>query len=156
MGLLGRVFRRSSPPAGRPLADDGSGVVVAACFDPAAADSASVEQAVAAGCAVGTLVLLRHHLRLPSAAVAGEVGRAAGQDGWAAVLEDPAEERSDRPLSALHAQLPVRLRLSRATPLTARDLARERARMAGLAQRAGGDVEGYDLLAPGGVASGPG
>ena len=32
--------------------------------------------------------------------------------------------------------------------LTALSLARERSRMAGLAQRHGGDVDGYELLAP--------
>lgn len=148
MGLLGRLFRRPAPVSGPVPVDDGSALVVAVCFDPAAADSATVEQARAAGCAEGSAVLLRHQLRLRSAPDADAVALAAAADGWASVIEDPAEDRADRPPSAIHGDLPVRLRLSRMVPLTARDLARERARVAGLAQRAGGDVEGYDLLVP--------
>lgn len=117
------------------LADDGSLVRVGIAFDAARADSAVLAEMQAAGVDLSAPVLLRHHLLLPDEAAVEQARRLLAQDGYGLVAE-PAESRgfSARP--------------SRTQVLTALSAAQERSRMAGLAQRLGGDVEGWDALAP--------
>ncbi|MFQ6271677.1 hypothetical protein ACLLO4_35175 [Kutzneria viridogrisea] len=104
-------------------------VVVAEAFDLAEADSAVLarsEQWRAEEQAV-----LRHHLVLP----AREVDRARevlAQDGWTLVESGQGE--------------PVPLHALRAQRLDVLSCAQERSRMAGLAQRLGGDWLGWDAL----------
>ncbi|WP_241249796.1 hypothetical protein [Rhodococcus sp. X156] len=75
--------------------------------------------------------VLRHHLRVPAAAVAEAVSIAA-QDGYAPAAEVTGE--------------PDVLVLQRVQLLDALHCSQERSRMVGLAQRLGGDVLGWDAL----------
>ncbi len=144
-GLLDRVLRRRRDE-GPPLADDGSLVVVGASWDPAAADSAVLARLAGAGLDLERPLLVRHHLRLPPGALA-EAARLLAQDGWAlradGAGEGPAGDGGR-----------VSARASRAERVTGLGLAQQRSRMAGLAQRLDGDVDGWDVLAPPDVQSG--
>ena len=67
------------------------------------------------------------------------IARALGQDGYAlTVLDGP----------------PYAVRAWRTQVVTPLSAAQERSRMAGLAQRLGGDVAGYDVLGPGAPSDG--
>lgn len=125
MGLLSR-FRR--PPPVLEVRDDDPGlVVVASSFDPAVADSAVVAQSLADGRAdPDRPVLLRHHLH----------GLEPQREALAALLD---------PSYALVVG-EGRLLVQRSQQLTALGVAQERTRMAGLAQRLGGDALGWDAL----------
>ncbi len=119
------------------LVDDGTLVVVGSCFDPARADSAVVAEMRAAGVDVESGVfVMRHVLTLPDLAAADEAARILTPDGWAVLAPTPDER-------------PLRVLISRQQVLTGLEPARERTRMAGLAQRLGGDAEGYEVLARG-------
>ncbi|NUU23749.1 MAG: hypothetical protein HOV68_19940 [Streptomycetaceae bacterium] len=125
-----RLFRRKRPETEEPLVDDGSLVVVGESFDPARADSAVLADLAAAGVVVeGRRLILRHVLRLPDDAAAAEAGRLLAPDGWTVAAGPDGVTYADR-----------------VQHVTALDLARERTRMAGLAQRLGGDAEGWRLL----------
>ena len=107
---------------------DPSLVVLLEARDPAQADSE-----VLAGVDLAQPVLVRHLLvGLPDEAAVAQAASLLGQDGYT-VLPAP----SGSPL-AVHA--------SRTQLLTALSASQERSRMAGLAQRLGGDVAGYDVL----------
>lgn len=109
---------------------DPSLVVLLEARDPARADSE-----VLAGCGVDLdrPLLVRHHLvGLPDQAAVARATDLLGQDGYAV-----APAPTGAPL-AVHA--------SRTQLVTALSAAQERSRMAGLAQRLGGDVDGYDVL----------
>jgi hypothetical protein len=78
-------------------------------------------------------VLVRHHLvGLPDAAAVAQAAELLGQDGYTVA---PAPDGS-----------PLAVHASRTQVLTALSASQERSRMAGLAQRLGGDVDGYDVL----------
>lgn len=125
MGLLSR-FRR--PPVVLEVRGDEPGlVVVASSFDPAVADSAVVAQSRADGRVdADRPVLLRHHLH----------GLEPRREALAELLD---------PSYALVGG-EGRLLVQRSQPLTALRVAQERTRMAGLAQRLGGEALGWDAL----------
>ncbi len=102
--------------------------------DPARADSAVLAEAAQAGVDLDRPLLVRHHLLgLPDRAAVDRAAELLGQDGYAlTVLDGP----------------PYAVRAWRTQVLTAMSASQERSRMAGLAQRLGGDVAGYDVLGP--------
>ncbi|WP_406287259.1 hypothetical protein [Embleya sp. NBC_00896] len=135
--ILERFLRRRRPEPEPVLVDDGTLTVVGSCFDPARADSAVVAELRAAGVAVETgPFVMRHVLTLPDDAAVAEAVRILAPDGWAVDVVDPTER-------------PLRVRIARQQVLTGLEPARERTRMAGLAQRLGGDAAGYEVLARG-------
>ena len=143
MGLLSRLLRRREP-APVVLVDDGTLVLAGRAPDPARADSAVLAEMAEAGVDLDAPLLVRHHLLLPDAAAVEEARRLLAQDGYDLVTETGAVAP------------PVRVRATRTQVLTALSAAQERSRMAGLAQRLGGDVAGWDALAPPGRDGGPG
>jgi hypothetical protein len=125
------LFGRAEPT---PLSvDDPDLVVVAASFDPA--EAASTVLTGSTGWRQEEEAVLRHHLLLP-ADRAGEAAELIGQDGYD--LRGPLAESDGG----------ARFHAVRAQVLTALDCARERSRMASLAQRLGGDAPGWDVLQP--------
>ncbi|MFI1579382.1 ribonuclease E inhibitor RraB [Embleya scabrispora] len=135
--ILERFLRRRRAEPVPALVDDGTLVVVGSCFDPARADSAVVAEMRAAGVAVETgPFVMRHLVTLPDHDAVAEATRILAADGWAVTVV-AADER------------PLRVRIARQQVLTGLEPARERTRMAGLAQRLGGDAEGYEVLARG-------
>ncbi|HVV08778.1 hypothetical protein [Amycolatopsis sp.] len=133
MSLLDRLrdlVRRDAEPE---LSLDAPGlVVVAEAFDIAEADSAVLARSHL--WAAGKPAVLRHHLTLPSARIAEAAGILA-QDGWE--LRTVSQSGGTATLHALRVQV-----------LDALHCAQERSRMAGLAQRLGGDSLGWDALQP--------
>ncbi|MFI9382334.1 hypothetical protein [Kutzneria sp. NPDC052558] len=130
MGVFGRLGSMFGRRAELPFDLDNPALeIVAEAFDPAEADSAVLARSPRLR--VEEKAVLRHHLVLP----ADEVERARAvlaQDGW----ELRVVETGD----------PVRLHALRAQVITALSCAQERSRMAGLAQRLGGDALGWDCL----------
>jgi len=141
VGLLDRLRRRPAepPPA---YDDDDSLELLFAAGDAARADSAVLAEAAAAGVDLERPLLVRHHLvQLPDAAAVEQARALLGQDGYSlTVLDGP----------------PYAVRAWRTQVLTTLSASQERSRMAGLAQRLGGDVAGYDVLGPGADSPGPG
>lgn len=131
MGLLGRLLHRDKQPALPAYADDGSLVPRVRASDPAVADSAVL---AAAGVDPEEPLLVRHHLvGLPDLAAVQAARELLAPDGYTlTVLDGP----------------PYGARAWRTQRLTALSAAQERSRMAGLAQRLGGDVAGWDALGP--------
>ena len=116
--------------------DDPSLVVVVQAYDAARADSAVLAEAAERGVAVDARVLLRHHLvGLPDEAAVARAAELLAQDGYALSAPTP----DGRGLSVYATRTQV---------VTALSASQERSRMAGLAQRLGGDVGGWDALAP--------
>ena len=133
MGLLSRLRRRRAEPPPDHL-DDGTLVLLLAATDPARADSAVLAEAAAAGVDLDRPVLVRHHLvGLPDRAAVERARELLGQDGYRLTVADGP---------------PYDVRAWRTQVLTPLSAAQERSRMAGLAQRLGGDVAGYDVLGP--------
>ncbi|HET6502856.1 MAG TPA: hypothetical protein VFG87_19045 [Amycolatopsis sp.] len=133
MGLFDRLFSLVRRPTEATLSVDAPGLaVVAEAFDPAEADSAVLARS--GRWDPDRPAVLRHRLALPPATVA-EVARILARDGWETrtVSESEGTTRVDA------------LRVQR---LDALHCAQERARMAGLAQRFGGDSLGWDALQP--------
>lgn len=135
MGLLDR-FRRRRPAPLPSYSDDDSLELLVAAADPAVADSAVL---AAVDHDPDLPVLVRHHLvGLPDASAVERARELLAQDGYAlTVLDGP----------------PFDVRAWRTQRLTAMSAAQERSRMAGLAQRLGGDVAGWDALRPPSVGS---
>lgn len=129
MGLLSRFRRKAPPPVA--YADDGTLELLVTASDPAVADS-TVLAGVDAD--LSQPLLVRHHLvGLPDDAAVEQARALLAQDGYAlTVLDGP----------------PYAVRAWRTQVLTAMSAAQERSRMAGLAQRLGGDVAGWDALRP--------
>lgn len=127
--LLDLVKKRETPG----LTPDAPGLkIVAEAFDPAVADSTVLAGSPAW---VSTApAVLRHHLLLPPGRVA-EAASILAQDGY-----DLREQAAEGELVRVHA---VRVQV-----LDALHCAQERSRMAGLAQRLGGDAPGWDALQP--------
>ncbi len=135
MGLLDRLRRKPVPPVVLDPADP-SLVVLVEAFDAARADSAVLAEAAARGVDLDQRLLVRHHLvGLPDTAAVVRAAELLGQDGYAVHVAP----EGPRPLAVL---------ASRTQVLTAMSASQERSRMAGLAQRLGGDVTGWDALGP--------
>ena len=137
MGLLDRLRRsRAAPDVVLDPADPSLEVVVEAC-EAARADSEVLADAAGRGVDLAQPLLVRHHLvALPDIDAVETARHLLGQDGYAVL----GKADSDRPLAVLATRTQV---------LTVLSASQERSRMAGLAQRLGGDVQGWDALAPG-------
>ncbi|MGW5724161.1 hypothetical protein ACWEVP_48930 [Amycolatopsis sp. NPDC003865] len=133
MGLLDRLRDLVKKRESAGLTPDTPGLeIVAEAFDPVVADSAVLAGSPAW---VSTApAVLRHHLLLPPDRVA-EAASILAQDGY--------ELREQSPSEGLTRALAVRVQV-----LDALHCAQERSRMAGLAQRLGGDALGWDALQP--------
>ncbi|MGW4338859.1 ribonuclease E inhibitor RraB [Rhodococcus koreensis] len=125
-------------------------VVVASSFDDVEACSTALDRAAAEDprWEADAEAVLRHHLRLPAASVADAVSIAA-QDGYRPL--DP-----DRQASPAEDGTTVELVLQRVQVLDALHCSQERSRMAGLAQRLGGSVDGWDATQPARESDPPG
>jgi hypothetical protein len=124
------LLRKPKVPA---LSVDEEGLeIVAAAFDAVEADSSVLARSPA--WVAESDAVLRHHLALPPGRIP-EAAAILAQDGW-----ELREVREADGRVIAHA-----LRVQR---LDALHCAQERARMAGLAQRLGGDSLGWDALQP--------
>lgn len=135
MSRLTAWLRRSAGAKPVTLLDDGSLHRVGGSSDPAQADSAVVAAIVAAGHDSAQPVLVVHLLRLPDELALDEAAQLIAQEGYtlaATEVEDGGYV----------------VRASRTQLLTGLSVAQERSRMAGLAQRLGGDVDGWEALTP--------
>ena len=136
MGLLGRLLRRRGPEPVVLDPDDPSLVVRVEAFDAARADSSVLAAAAERGVALDEPLLVRHHLvALPDGAAVARAAELLAQDGYALSAPQP----GPRGLTVLATRTQV---------VTALSASQERSRMAGLAQRLGGDVAGWDALGP--------
>jgi hypothetical protein len=122
------------PPVTYDPADPSLQVVVRA-FEAARADSAVLAEAADRGVDLGQPLLVRHHLVALSDDAVAAAGRVLAEDGY--VLVDAPDAARPRSVLACRTQV-----------LTVLSASQERSRMAGLAQRLGGDVEGWDALGP--------
>ena len=133
MGLLDRLLDLVKKREAPGLTADAPGLeIVAEAFDPVVADSAVLAGSPA--CVSTAPAVLRHHLLLPPDRVA-EAASILAQDGY--------ELREQGPSGELTRVLAVRVQV-----LDALHCAQDRSRMAGLAQRLGGDALGWDALQP--------
>lgn len=131
MRLLDRLLRRRPPEPVVLDPRDPSLVVLVEAFEAARADSAVLAEAADRGVDLDRPLLVRHHLvGLPADALE-RAAALLGQDGY-----------------ALHPGPDGTVLASRTQVLTALSASQERSRMAGLAQRLGGDVGGWDALGP--------
>ena len=136
MGLLARWRARRAPAPVVLDPDDPTLVVVVEAYEAARADSAVLAEAAGRGVPLDVPLLLRHHLvALPDEAAVARAAQLLAQDGY--VLSVP--RAGERGLSVFATRTQV---------VTALSASQERSRMAGLAQRLGGDVGGWDALAP--------
>lgn len=134
MRLLDRLRRRRTPALVALDPADPSLVVLVRAPDAARADSAVLAEAAERGVDLSQPLLVRHHLvGLADPAAVQTAEELLGQDGYVVLAGQ------GRPLAVLA----VRTQL-----LTALSASQERSRMAGLAQRLGGDVAGWDALGP--------
>ena len=138
MSLLERLTParwRRAPAAVELDPEDPTLVLLVQAPDAARADSAVLAEAAEGGVDLAAPLLVRHHLvGLPDPAAVEEAERLLAQDGYRLLPS---------PEGPPHAVLAVRTQL-----LTALSASQERSRMAGLAQRLGGDVAGWDALGP--------
>lgn len=133
MGLLSRLLRRPAPAPVVLDPDDPALVVLVEAFEASRADSAVLAEAAERGVDLDQPLLVRHHLvGLPDDAAVARAAELLAQDGY-----------------ALHGRDGGGVLASRTQVLTALSASQERSRMAGLAQRLGGDVTGWDALGPG-------
>ena len=133
MGLLDRLRRRGPAPVVALDPEDPDLVLLVAAPDPARADSAVLAEAAGRGVDLERPLLVRHHLvGLPVEAALGRALELLAQDGY-------------RLLPAPHGR-PLAVYASRTQVLPAMSASQERSRMAGLAQRLGGDVVGWEAL----------
>jgi hypothetical protein len=136
VGLLDRLRRRGPAPVVPLDADDPSLVVLVEAPDPARADSAVLAEAAARGVDLDRPLLVRHHLvGLPDEAAVARAAELLGQDGY---------RLQPAPIGP-----PLAVWATRTQVLTALSASQERSRMAGLAQRLGGDVVGWEALGHG-------
>jgi len=133
MGLLDRLRDLVKKHETAGLTPETPGLkIVAEAFDPVVADSA-----VLAGSPAWVRTapaVLRHHLLLPPDRLA-EAASILAQDGYELRKQSDSED-------------PARVHAVRVQVLDALHCAQERSRMAGLAQRLGGDALGWDALQP--------
>ena len=146
MRWLGRRPKLVAPV----FADDGSLVVLLTAADPAQADSAVLAQAAERGVDLAQALLLRQHLVLPDQAAVEVARELLGQDGYQLTVVGAANpDGADLDGADFDgAALPLEVRAWRTQVVTAMSAAQERSRAAGLAQRLGGDVRGWDALGP--------
>lgn len=125
-------WRRTPPPPVVLDPADPSLVVLVEAFEAARADSAVLAEAAERGVDLAQPLLVRHHLvGLPDEAATARAAELLGQDGYALEVLPGGGARA-----------------TRTQVLTALSASQERSRMAGLAQRLGGDVTGWDALGP--------
>ena len=130
MGLLDRLRGRRTPPPVALDPADPSLVVLVRAPDAARADSAVLAEAAERGVDLDRPLLVRHHLvGLPGEPAVARARELLAQDGYSVV------PGGDGVVLAVRTQV-----------LTALSASQERSRMAGLAQRLGGDVAGWDAL----------
>lgn len=143
-GWFRRLFSRSKAERLDPTRDDL--VIVASCFDDAQACSAVLDDAARTPpvWTEASEVLLRHHLLLPAHEV-DDAAAVAAQDDYEV---GPAAEVPDVDGYRPQVDGGVPLVLQRVQVLDALHCSQERSRMAGLAQRRGGAVLGWDALQP--------
>lgn len=131
MGLLDRLRRRPEEPVTLDPRDP-SLVVLVQAPDAARADSEVLAEAAARGVDLDRPLLVRHHLvGLSDPAAVERAAELLGQDGYQVLPS------AGPPLAVVAVRTQV---------LTALSASQERSRMAGLAQRLGGDVAGWDAL----------
>jgi hypothetical protein len=132
-------IRRRKSPQRATLVDDGTFEVVAESFDPASSDVTVLRDAERAGVDLGRSLILRHAVEVPVAA-SSRAKQQFAADGYLA-------NETDNPAGGM-----LQLRADRTVPeagrVTGLVVAQERARVAGLVARLGGDVHGWQLLAP--------
>ena len=135
MALLDR-FRRRRPERVEALDPaDPALVLLGAAPDAVRGDAAVLAEAAARGVDLGQPLLVRHHLvGLPDEASVARAAELLGQDGYA--------------LAPAASGTPLAVDATRTQVLTALSASQERSRMAGLAQRLGGDVAGWDAWGP--------
>ena len=130
MGLIDRLRRRRTPSLVALDPADPALVVLVSAPDAARADSAVLAEAAQRGVDLDRPLLVRHHLTGLDDAAAASAAELLAQDGYVLLPGDG------------------RLLACRTQVLTALSASQERSRMAGLAQRLGGDVAGWDALGP--------
>ena len=127
-----RLFaRKRAAPALPAYRDGGDLVVLVSAPDAARADSGVLAES---GLDLTRPLLVRHHLLLPDTAAVARAGELLAQDGYQ--------------LTVVGHGAVVHVRAWRTQVLTAMSVSQERSRMAGLAQRLGGDVAGWDACGP--------
>jgi len=129
--------RKASQPV--TLVDDGTFEVVAESFDPASSDVGVLDEAERAGVDLGRPLILRHFVEVPAASSNLAKQRLAA-DGYEAH-----ESASDRASAGVQM---LQLQADRTVSANGLLVAQERTRVAGLVARLGGDVHGWQLLAP--------
>ena len=142
-GVLAQVGSRLRALAGRRTrvveapgyVDDGTLAVLGGSDDPAASDTAVLQALAAHGVDVTAPLLVRHRLWLPGPDALEALRQVVVQDGYAVVLDPTGPQGEGR----------LEVRVSRTEVPSGVGIARERTRMAGLVQRLGGDVLGWDL-----------
>ncbi|MGA9871940.1 MAG: hypothetical protein WBQ44_12460 [Rhodococcus sp. (in: high G+C Gram-positive bacteria)] len=147
-----RLFAGSKKKSLDPTRTDLS--TVASSFDDAESSSAALERGSGIGWVAEDEAVFRHHLVLPADAVADAAATAA-QDGYELVESPqpaPVFPVADAPAGVVDA---VEVTLQRVQVVDALHCSQERSRMAGLAQRRGGVVRGWDALQPGGDSTPP-
>ena len=147
-----RLFRRAKPAPLDPTRADL--VIVAFSFDDAESASSALDRASASGRWNATQeTVFRHHLVLPADAVSDAEAVAAQDDYVRVPHPTPAPEI---PTSGYRADVAdgVEVTLQRVQVVDALHISQERSRMAGLAQRRGGIVTGWDALQPGEAGAG--
>lgn len=142
-----RLFSRSNAAPLDPARIDLE--VVASSFDDAESASSALARAGDSGrWNAEQETVFRHHLVLPSDTVEDAVATAA-QDGY--VLVDAPSPMPTVPDSVYRGDVAngADVTLQRVQVIDALHISQERSRMAGLAQRRGGIVTGWDALQPG-------
>ncbi len=144
-------LRRRKVPSPVILVDDGTLEVVAESFDPASSDVAVLREAERSGADLSRPLLLRHAVQVPHTATSLARQRLAA-DGyetseWAGEsVADPSIARGE--MRQLQADRTLTASGTASGTATGLVVAQERARVAGLVARLGGDVYGWQLLAP--------
>ena len=142
MGLLSRLLGRTAPAPVALDPADPSLVVLVEAFDAARADSAVLAEAAGRGIDLAQPLLVRRHLvALPDERSVARAAELLAQDGYALSAVERHGREGDGPP-------PLAVLATRTQVLTALSASQERSRMAGLAQRLGGDVAGWDALGP--------
>lgn len=121
------------------LVDDGSFEVVAESFVPEASDSAVLEAAERSGVDLDRPLLMRHQVEVPGTAVAAALEQLSVEGYQAGAPASDSDQVAGR-VTQIHAD--------RTVTASGLVVAQERARVTGLVARLGGDVHGWQLLAP--------
>lgn len=142
-----RLFSRSKAAPLDPTRTDLA--VVASSFDDAESASSALDRAKSDGSwNPERETVFRHHLVLPADTVEDAVSTAA-QDGYVLAPSPSPEPVVPDAVYRLDVMDGVEVTLQRVQEIDALHISQERSRMAGLAQRRGGIVTGWDALQPG-------